>query len=103
MSDTDVTAIMDHFDPASYRIRYTWHITTFLFNDSSSVYTVYHHRKVWGLNGTCQQKHTVQSIAAYVDDINKLFPEHGAETIRKALLLTNKIHVPRCVLHLRYE
>ena len=104
MSDTSVAAaVMDHFDPARYGIRYTWHITTFSFNDSPSVYTVRRRRKVWGLKSTRQQKHTVQSIAAYVDDIKKRFPERGAETIRKALLLENKIRVPRCVSHSGYE
>jgi hypothetical protein len=76
---------------------------TFSFNDSSSVYTVRRRRKVWGLESTHQQKHTVQSIAPYVDDIKKRFPDRGAETIRKALLLENNIHVPRCVPHLGYE
>ena len=68
-----------------------------------SVYTVRRRRKEWGLESTRQQKHTVESIAAYVDAVKKRFPNRGAETIRKALLLENKIHVPRCVLHSGYE
>ncbi|KAF8259282.1 hypothetical protein EI94DRAFT_1773974 [Lactarius quietus] len=69
MSDTDITtAVMDHFDHMLY-----------------------------GLS-TRQQKHTVQSIAPYVEDIKKCFPNRGAETIRKALLMENKIHVPRPII-----
>jgi hypothetical protein len=59
------------------------------------VYTVHRRRKEWGFESTRQQKHTVETIATYVDDIKKRFPNRGAETIRKALLLDNKIHAPR--------
>jgi hypothetical protein len=51
--------------------------------------------KEWGLESTHWQKHTVQTIAAYVDDIKKCFPNHGAEMIRKPLLLENNICAPR--------
>ncbi|KAI9437089.1 hypothetical protein BJY52DRAFT_1130177, partial [Lactarius psammicola] len=84
MSDKDIaTSVMDHFDPARYGI---------------SVYTVRRRRKDWGLESTRRQKHTVQTIAAFVDDIKKRFPNRGAETIRKALLLENKIHVSRPII-----
>ncbi|KAF8274172.1 hypothetical protein EI94DRAFT_1696117 [Lactarius quietus] len=84
MSDKDIaTAVMDHFD-------HVWY--------SLSVYTVRRRRKKWGLESTCKQKHTVQSIAAYVEDIKKRFPNRGAETIRKALLLENKICVSRPII-----
>lgn len=64
-----------------------------------SVFTVRRRRKEWGLESTRRQKHTVQSIAAAVQEVKKRFPNRGAETIRKALLLENKIRVPRCVPH----
>ncbi|KAH9014255.1 hypothetical protein EDB84DRAFT_1590323 [Lactarius hengduanensis] len=84
MSDKDIaTSIMDHFDSARYGI---------------SVHTVRRRRKDWGLQSTRRQSHTVQSIAAFVDDIKKRFPNRGAETIRKALLLENKIRVPRPII-----
>ena len=59
---------------------------------------VHRRHKEWGLESTRQQKHTVQSITTFVEEIKKRFPNRGAETIRKALLLENKIRVPRCVL-----
>ncbi|KAI9454642.1 hypothetical protein BJY52DRAFT_1205187 [Lactarius psammicola] len=43
-------------------------------------------------------QHTVQTIAAFVDDIKKCFPNRGAEMIRKALLLENKIRVSRPII-----
>lgn len=69
----------------------------------SSVFTVRRRRKKWGLESTRQQKYTVQSIAAHVDEVKKRFPNRGAETIRMALLMENKIRVPRCVPHSTYE
>ncbi|KAF8259295.1 hypothetical protein EI94DRAFT_1707224 [Lactarius quietus] len=84
MSDMDiVTAMMDHFDHTLYGL---------------SVYTVCHRRKKWGLDSTRQQKHTVQRITPYVKDIKKHFPNCGVETIRKALLMENKIRVPRPII-----
>ena len=67
----------------------------------SSVFTVRRRRKDWGLESTYRQKHTVESIAAAVVEVKKRFPNRGAETIQKALLLENKIRVPRCVPHSR--
>ena len=63
----------------------------------SSVFTVRRRRKDWGLESTYRQKHTVESIAAAVVEVKKCFPNCGAETIWKVLLLENKIRVPRCV------
>ncbi|KAH8982770.1 hypothetical protein EDB86DRAFT_3085880 [Lactarius hatsudake] len=84
MSDKEITtSVMDHFDSARYDI---------------SVYTVRRRRKDWGLESTHQQMYTVQSIATFVNDIKKRFPNRGAETIRKALLFENKIHVPRPII-----
>ncbi|KAN0139571.1 hypothetical protein V8E53_002600 [Lactarius tabidus] len=69
MNDMDIaTSVMDHFDPACYSI------------------------------STHQQKHTVQSIAPLVAEIKKHFPNRGAETIRKALLLENNIRVLRPII-----
>ena len=56
-----------------------------------SVFTVRRCRKEWGLESTCRQKHTVQSIAAAVQEVKKCFPNRGAETIWKALLLENNV------------
>ncbi|KAH9177865.1 hypothetical protein EDB89DRAFT_1901967 [Lactarius sanguifluus] len=72
MSDKDIaTSIMDHFDPAHYGISLS------------------------PMQRLGLRKHTAQTIAAFVDKIKKCFPNQGAETIRKALPLKNKIHVPR--------
>ncbi|KAF8262051.1 hypothetical protein EI94DRAFT_1773282 [Lactarius quietus] len=57
----------------------------------SSVFTVRRRCKEWGLESTRRQKHTVESIATLVDEVKMRFPNHGAETIRKALLMENKI------------
>ena len=62
-----------------------------------SAFTVRQRRKDWGLESTRRQKHTVQSIASHVDAVKVRFPNRGAETIRKALLMENKIRVPRFV------
>ncbi|KAI9447090.1 hypothetical protein BJY52DRAFT_1206604 [Lactarius psammicola] len=81
MNDKDITSsVMDHFDPACYGL---------------SVFTVRRRRKQWGLESTRQQKHTVQSIATLVDEVKKCFPNRGSETIRMALLMENKVRVPR--------
>ncbi|KAI9429058.1 hypothetical protein H4582DRAFT_1827992 [Lactarius indigo] len=63
-----------------------------------SVFTVRRRRQKWGLESTRRQKHTVQSIASHVIEVKKCFPNRGAETIRKALLFENKIHVSRPVI-----
>ncbi|KAH8979166.1 hypothetical protein EDB92DRAFT_1937397 [Lactarius akahatsu] len=76
-------SIMDHFDSACYGI---------------SVYTVRRRCKSWGLESTQRQKHTVLSIAAFVDDIKKLMNSAHEGTILTALLLENKIRVPRPVI-----
>ncbi|KAN0130302.1 hypothetical protein V8E53_011925, partial [Lactarius tabidus] len=84
MNDKEIaSSVMDHFDPVHYGL---------------SVYTVCRRRKEWGLQSTRQQKHTVQSIAAHVDEVKKRFPNRGAETIRKALFMENKIRVPRPII-----
>ena len=62
-----------------------------------SLYAVHHRRKVWGLSSSREQHHTVESIAAHVNAIKEHFPNQGAETIRKALLMEKNIHVPRSV------
>jgi hypothetical protein len=95
---------MDHFDPVHYGLRYV----LMLYNISEmpylfSVFTVCHRRKEWDLRSTHQQKHTVQSIATHIDDVKRHFPNHGAETIRRALFMEKKIRVPRYVSHSTYE
>ncbi|KAH9011327.1 hypothetical protein EDB84DRAFT_1279188 [Lactarius hengduanensis] len=85
MSDKSIaSSVMDHFDPTSYGLR---HVLTFC-----------RRRQKWGLESTRQQRHTVQSIAHHVNEVKKRFPNRGAETIRKALLIENKIRVPRFLL-----
>ncbi|KAH9009812.1 hypothetical protein EDB84DRAFT_1545636 [Lactarius hengduanensis] len=84
MNDNNIaTAVMDHFDPSIYSI---------------SAYTVRRRRKVWGLSSTRKQHHSVETIAAHVDAIKERFPNRGAETIRKALLMEKNIRVPRPVV-----
>lgn len=65
----------------------------------SSVFTVRRRRKEWGLESTRRQKHTVETIAAPVIEIKKRFPNRGADSIKKALLIESNIRVPRCVPH----
>ncbi|KAH8977488.1 hypothetical protein EDB86DRAFT_3165101 [Lactarius hatsudake] len=84
MNDNNIaTAVMDHFDPSIYSI---------------SAYTVRRQRKVWGLSSTQEQCHSVETIAAHVDAIKEHFPNRGAETTRKALLMEKNICVPRPVV-----
>jgi hypothetical protein len=101
MNDKEIaSSVMDHFDPVHYGLRYI----PMLYNISDvpylfSVFTVRRRRKEWCLESTRKQKHTVQSIAAHVDEVKKHFSNRGAETVRKALFMENKIPVPRCVPH----
>ena len=67
------------------------------------MFTVRRRRKEWGLESTRRQGHTVESIAAAVEEVKTRFPNRGAETIRKALLMENKIRVSRCVPHSAYD
>ncbi|KAI9434815.1 hypothetical protein H4582DRAFT_1818292, partial [Lactarius indigo] len=84
MSDKDIaSSVMDHFDPASHGL---------------SLFTVRRRREKWGLESTRRQRHTVQSIANHVNEIKRRFPNRGAETIRRALLIENKIRVPRPII-----
>ena len=52
-----------------------------------SVKSINRYRKDLGLLSTCQQKHTPQSIASAVADIQEMFLSHGRETIRKELAM----------------
>ncbi|KAF8256598.1 hypothetical protein EI94DRAFT_1710840 [Lactarius quietus] len=84
MNDKEIaSSVMDHFDPAHYGL---------------SVITVCRRWKEWGLESTRQQKHTLQSIVTHVNEVKKHFPNRGAETIRKALLIESKIRVPRPII-----
>jgi hypothetical protein len=100
MNDKDIaTAVMDHFDASTYNIRYVYSLYYLPLNLSHSIslYTVRCRQKVWGLSSTQEQHHTIESIATHISAIKEHFPNHGAETIRKALLMEKNIRVPRSV------
>ncbi|KZT10115.1 uncharacterized protein LAESUDRAFT_810391 [Laetiporus sulphureus 93-53] len=63
-----------------------------------SISSVKRFRKQWGLLSTRQQGHTMESIAQYVDAIKAKFPHRGADSIRKSLILTFKVHAPRALV-----
>jgi len=102
MNDKDIaTAVMDHFDPSVYSIRYVHSLCIYhLIFDDISAFTIHRRRKVWGLSSTREQHHSVKTIATHVDAIKECFPNRGAETIRKALLMEKNIRVPRSGSHI---
>ncbi|TFK59433.1 hypothetical protein BDN72DRAFT_905849 [Pluteus cervinus] len=55
-------------------------------------------RKVLGLKGTRQQKHTEASIAPHVREIKKRFPVKGVEGMRKTLFAEMKVRAPRSLI-----
>ncbi|THH11562.1 hypothetical protein EW146_g7999, partial [Bondarzewia mesenterica] len=81
LPDTRIAVlVLEHFDESIYGI------------GTKSIQRL---RKKYGLLSTRQQKHTLKSIAAHVDEIKKRFPNRGADSIHKALRQEKNIRVPR--------
>ena len=73
---------------------------TDLDNNHTSVTSIKQLQKKWGLQSTCQQQCTFESIADAVQTIHKSYPSWGAEMIWKQLRIKFGIWAPRWAHHI---